>query len=483
MSNKKSLTSNSIYNVAYKMLNVLFPLITAAYIARVLFATGVGKVAYAQNIVKYFEMIAALGIPNYGIREAAKVYNEKKQSCKLFSELFLINFVSTTICLLLYYALILNVPFFFFFLPLYAVVGLSIAFNYLNVDWFYQGYEEFRYIAIRSFVVKMLSLVAIFVFVREKQDYIMYALISCLAIGGNNIYNIINLRKYGIKIVFDGLNLKKHINAVMVLLGSVIAIELYTLLDTTMIGFFCDSKAVAYYTNSMRLVKILITVVTAISGVLLPRLSYHHSLGEEEECGKIVSKVFTVLLFIFLPCEIGLILVSDQVIPILFGSSFIPACKTLRVCSLLICVLGFSNLFGTQVLLTYNQEKKLLITTIAGAVSNICLNLVLVPKYQQNGAAVASVISETIVTCMSVIFAIRYVTIKLSKTEIISMLFSAMIMGVGVWMIQRSGLGLVLKLGTSVSIGIVIYFIMNYLLKTPVMWDVMKLLKKEEIKS
>ena len=483
MANKKSLTTNSIYNVAYKMLNVLFPLITAAYIARVLYAAGVGKVAYAQNIVKYFEMIAALGIPNYGIREAAKVFDDKKQSCRLFSELFLINFISTTICLLLYYALILNVPFFSGERSLYSVVGISIAFNYLNVDWFYQGREEFKYIAIRSFVVKLLSLVAIFVFVKEEQDYIIYALISCLAIGGNNIYNIINLRKFGIKVVFDDLNLKKHINAVMVLLGSVIAIELYTLLDTTMIGFFCDSKAVAYYTNSMRLVKILITVVTAISGVLLPRLSYHHSLGEEEECGKIVSKVFSVLLFIFLPCEIGLILVSNQVIPILFGSSFLPACRTLKICSLLICVLGFSNLFGTQVLLTYDQEKKLLITTIAGAVSNICLNLVLIPRYQQNGAAVASVISETIVTCMSVLFAIKYVQLKLSKKDIYPMLCSAVLMGVGVWIIQKTGLGLVVKLVISVLIGMVIYFIMNYCLKTPVMWDVIKLLKKEEIKT
>lgn len=475
---QKSLVKNSIYNVAYKTLNVVFPLVTAAYIARVLLASGVGKVAYAQNIVKYFSTIAALGIPNYGIREISKVRESKTNSSKVFSELCFINFLSTTICVILYYSFIFLVPSFKEERTLYYIVGLTVIFNYLNVDWFYQGFEEFRYIAVRSFVVKLLSLLAIFLFVKTYNDYPKYALISCLGIGGNNIYNFIHLKKYGIRLSFLQIDYKRHLKPVFILLGSAIAIELYTLLDTTMIGALCTNEAVGYYTDSMRLVKIMITVITAIAGVLLPRMSYYHSIGDQEQCNSIVSKVFSVMLFLFIPCEIGLIQVAEQLVPFLFGNSFIPAITTLRIGSLLICVLGFSNLFGTQVLLTYGQEKKLLYTTIVGAVTNITLNSVLIPNFQQNGAAVASVISEMAVTTLSIVFAVKYIKIKLQKSFMYKTILSAAIMCGGVAVIQLSNLTIMPKLFVSCLTGIALYFLANLITKNPILYDLVKILRK-----
>ena len=202
MKEEKSLKKNSLFNVLYKLLNVVFPLIYTVYLAHVLLPVGVGKVASAQNIVQYFTMFAALGIPNYGIREIAKVRDQIKDRDKVFSELFFVNASSTTVFVIAYYSFVNLHPFFADNRLLYNICGINVLFNYINVDWFYQGEEEYKYIAIRSFVIKVLSTISIFIFIRNENDYILYAFIYFFALGANNILNIINLKKYSIKIHF-----------------------------------------------------------------------------------------------------------------------------------------------------------------------------------------------------------------------------------------------------------------------------------------
>ena len=182
--NRKSLIKNSIYNVFYKALNVFFPLVTATYVSRRLLAAGVGQVFYAQNIAQYFITLAALGIPNYGIREIAKTVSCKVERDKIFNELFLINFLSSVFFSLLYYILICTVPAFIKMKTLHLVAGISICLNVFNVDWFYQGVEEYRYIAFRSFFIKFISLILIFLFINDEKDMVAYAVIHCIATGG-----------------------------------------------------------------------------------------------------------------------------------------------------------------------------------------------------------------------------------------------------------------------------------------------------------
>ena len=457
MKSNQSLIKNSLYNVAYKLLNVIFPLISATYIARVIFANGVGEVSYAQNIVSYFTTSAALGIPNYGIREIAKARKSTQQTSEIFFELLTMNAVSTTACIVAYFILIHFLPAFNSNIRMYYAVGLLLVFNYISVDWFYQGYEEYGYITKRSFIIKLVSLIAMFLFVRQENDAIAYALISSLATGGNNVFNIIHLKKYNLETDFRKINIKRHLKPIFIMFGSVIAVELYTMLDTTMIGILCDSSSVGYYTNSMKLIKLLIAVVTAIGGVLLPRLSQYYAEGKLNECEIIVNKVFRVMLFLFVPCEIGIILTSPLIMPVMFGDSFIPAVTTLKIAALLICTLGFSNLFGTQILLTFGEEKKLLCCTILGAVSNVIMNAILIPQYQQNGAAVASVISEILVTMMSFVFSYKYIKIHLTPGYILSVGLSSIAMAVAVVMVMKIPTNQLLSLILSVASGAICY--------------------------
>lgn len=296
MSKNKSLTTNAIFNIIYRVLNVIFPLISATYVARVLLPEGVGHVSFAQNIVSYFTMLAALGIPSYGTREISKCRDDQNHTNRVFSELFIINAFSTLICLAVYTILILT--HFTSDLQLYLVCGLLIVFNFINIDWFYQGKEEYAYIAVRSSIIKILSILLLFVFVKDRTDYLNYALITCLATGGNYIFNVFHARKY-VRFTLKNLEFKRHLQPIMYLVICVVAAELYSKVDTTMLGSSCSNQIVGFYTNAQKMTSLVITMATAISAIFLPRISYYFLKDRDKynECISLGLKIISFFQF------------------------------------------------------------------------------------------------------------------------------------------------------------------------------------------
>ncbi len=461
---KKSLAVNSIYSMLYKLLNVLFPLITATYAARVLLSDGVGKVAYAQNIVQYFVIVAALGIPNYGIREIAKRQDDQPGTDRVFTELFLINAVSTLACVAVYYGMVLSLGYFAENRALFITVGLSLIFNLMNVDWFYQGKEEYGYIAARSFVVKLASLIALFLFVRDTGDFTIYALIHCLATAGNYLFNIWNLRGR-VRLCFKGIDVKRHLKPVLILLASSISIELYTLLDTTMLGAWCSDSVVGYYNNATKLARIINSVISSLALVLLPRLSYYYNNGKMEEFRSIGDRVLKILTVLAIPAVVGVALLADSMIPVLFGESFLPAVTTLRILSVLVMAVALNNFFGTQILMTVGQEKKLLISVMIGAAVNLTLNSLLIGPYQHNGAAFASAVSEVCVLLATMLFARRYLRFDLRPRFWLTMLVATAAMVGAVLGVKWLGLPPILELGLGICVGAGVYFLLGALLR------------------
>lgn len=475
----KSLVKNSIYNIIYKLVNAVFPMFTAIYVSRVLTPEQVGRVSYAQNIVQYFVIIAALGIPNYGSRELAKIAEHKEKRSLLFRELMLINAVSTTTCVLGYIVLIGVVPVFRADMTLHYLVGGVLVLNYFNVDWFFYGQEEFAFIAKRNVRVKICSLFFLFAFVRDNSDYLWYASLSSAALALNYVINFVGLGKYEISRPTKEINVKRHLKPIIIMLATGIAVELYTLMDTTMLGIMCPEEIVAYYTYPMQLVRIVIVVVTAIGGVLLPRLSYYFQQNMLEEGRTAVNDVFYIMLLLLLPCGIGLFMVADTLIPVLFGTAYMPAVATLRIASLLTIALGFSNLFGTQILVAFGGEKKLFLATVAGAASNIAMNAVLIPMYAQNGAAAASVISEGLVTIITYVYARKYIKIQYRKGLVRPLFVSgiamlAVLAGVK-YLVQSS----VTELVMSVVLSVIVYFVVNYLMGNEWIVEVVRRIRKK----
>lgn len=426
----KSLFKNSIYNFAYKLFTMLFPLITSTYVARILLADGVGKVALAQNYVSYFTVVAGLGMSTYGVREIGKVQRDLEERNRVFWQLLIINAVSTLVCASVYYGMVLFVPFFSEEQTLYIFAGLVLLLNAFNVDWFYQGVEEYGYITLRSLAIKILSVILIFVLVKQKEDYALYTLITCIGTAGNNILNLFHLRKYISKPEFP---IKKsafvrHLQPLFILLSTNIAVELYTKVDTTMLGALSTKAVVGYYSYATKLTNMVVSAVATVSVILLPRLSYYIKNNKKSEFNKIVSVSYKTLLTISIPCCLGINMIADEAVAVLFGDEFLPAATTVKILSVLVVVKAIGNLFGTQVLLTVGLEKKLFYTTVIGAIVNIALNSVLIPTYQNNGAAIASVVSEIVVMMVQMFYARKYVSYALEKGFCISVIMPAIIM-------------------------------------------------------
>lgn len=461
---KKSILINLIYNSIYTALNILFPIITLPYISRILKADGIGKVNYAINIVAWFLVFASLGIPKYGVREISKVKDNEKLLSKVFSELFIINFLLTIICSIIYLISINNIVYMSNNRSLFMVVGFQLILNIFNVDWLYQGIEEFGYITKRSILIKTISLIAIFLFVKDEKDYIYYALILSLATVGNNVFNTIHLKKH-ITFCFYSLELKRHFLPLCFLSSAQLAVSLYALLDTTILGFLCGDSIIGYYTNSQKIIKSIASMCATLGTVLLPRLVAMFSEKNIAGIEKIAEQTVKVILWICTPICVGLAILSEDIVLLLFGRDFIECIDTVRLFSPYILITTLGNLFGVQLLMTFGEEKKLLLSVIVGAFVSLCVNIIFIPQYQQNGAVLASISAELVVMLIQIINCKKYIKIHLSYYYLLKIVTQIILMALVVFTVSNFIENSLLSLAFSILLGGVVYIVSGIFLR------------------
>ena len=473
----KSLKKNAIFNILYDVANLIFPLITSMYVSRVILASGVGEVAYAQNIASYFLTFAALGLPTYGVREIAKVQNNQTLSNKTFTELFLINAVTTTVSAAAYVALVFSPLGKNFDKKLMLCFCFFILFNYLNIDWLYKGKEEYVFIALRSVFIKTVSLAATFIFVRTKEDYIKYAVIVVVALGGNYVFNVIHARKL-IKFHFGNLEFKKHLTPLFIFMLTVVFSSVYSKLDITMLGSMSTKTATGLYTNAHKICDMLIVACSSLSAVFLPRLSYYYE-NDRKEFIALIEKGVRVLSFISIPACVGLFVIAPEAIELFFGKEFIAGASTVRILSVLLIIKSFGNLLCYQLIVCTGNERKMIPAYALASVANIILNALLIGALAQNGAAIASVASEFILNVYQFIKMRKVVSFKISYKALIQALISSAVMGVCVFLITLLAIPLILKTALGVALGLLIYVIINLLFKNEILSEALALIKNK----
>lgn len=439
------------------MLNIGYPLITTAYISRILLPSGVGKISLVQTFISYFTTFAAMGIPNFGIKLIAANQEDVKGRSQAFSELFAINFFSTIITILLFFLfrplLLIKVD-----KTLLMIFSTQILFNIINIDWFYQGIEEYGYIAIRNTFVKFSSLGLMLIFVKTSKDYISYAIIVCCATFGNYVFNIFNVRKYISFSIRIRTALKKHMTKVLILFTSVCATEIYTMLDSTMIGVMCSEEELGYYANSIKLIRVIFSFISAICVVYFPRISYLYSNQKKIEYNKLSDQVLKIALYFSIPAMIGIISLSEEIVAVLFGDEFKPSIITIRILSPLIVIFSVAYVSGHIILISVNKEKDIMFATIIGTISNIILNLFLIYLLGYNGAGVATLLTELIVTVCLCMHSCKYVRRNINKQYIISILLANIFMLTVVCIIKFLITTALVRLIISVLFGSIIFF-------------------------
>lgn len=473
---KKTIVKNGIYNAFFQFINVVYPLITSIYVSRILLPEGIGKIAVAQNLSSYFITLSSLGLPIYGVREISKVKTDQKTLNKLFSNLEMINIISAVISTIIYIALIVNLMSAKVNFVLYGLFSFHILINCINLDWFYQGMEEYKYIAVKNTIVKVMALLFIFIFVKTKQDYIKYTMIFIASYIINYIFDIVYIRNF-VRFNIYELKLDEHLHHIIILGINIFLITLYRKIDVTMLGVMTNDSVVGYYETAHKIIVIIITISGAITAVFLPRLSYYY-LQNIDKFNLLIRKGVEFLSFFVFPLAAGVFLLAPQGITILYGAAFEKSITTLRIFAILILIRTFADLLCYQVLIASGNDKKMLWTYIIATLVNIFLNFTFIPIFLHNGAAVASVISEGLVFVIQLYFVIHIIGINLPIREILQGILASLLMGYSIIAVTKTTSSIYLQFGLSILIGIVIYIFVNILFKNKTLISILKYLKQ-----
>lgn len=396
----KSVKKNYIYNMLYQLLIIVLPIITTPYLARILGPEGNGIYSYTISIVTYFILLGSLGIAMYGEREIAYVQNNKEKRSKVFFELFIFRFITMSLSAIIFYLCFARSG---QYATYYKILLLEMLANCLDISWFFQGMEEFKKTVIRNFIVKIISVVSIFLFVKSANDVGIYLLIYTLSTLFGSITLWFGIGKY-IEIP-KKINIFSHLKSIFVLFVPQVAIQIYVVLDKTMIGAILnDMNEVGYYEQSQKIVKILLTIITAVGTVMMPRIANCYANGDMTRIKEYMKKTFKFIFFCSIPLTLGIIVVANNFVPLFFGKGYDKVPTLMSILSLIIIFISMSNVTGTQFLLATKKQKPFTISVVVGAVVNFCLNLILIKVFKSYGAAIATAIAELSVTVVQLYF-------------------------------------------------------------------------------
>ena len=403
-------------NSLLTMSQFIFPLITFPYVSRVLLATGTGKVSFATSLVSYFTMFAQLGIPTYGIRACAKVRDDREELTRVTQELLIINLITMVLAYVMFFAMLMFVPRLQKEKPLYIIVSITILLNAVGMEWLYKGLEQYTYITIRSIIFKFIALVLMFLMIHEQSDYVLYGGLTVFASAASNLFNLFHAHRFVSLKPVGHYNFRRHMKAIGIFFAMSCATTIYTQLDTVMLGFMATDTDVGYYNAAVRIKTILVSVVTSLGTVLLPRSSYYIQKGNFSEFRRLTIKAMNFVWIISLPLTLYFIIFAKEGIYCLAGSKFEGSINPMQLIMPTLILIGLSSVTGIQILVPTGREIYVLYSEIAGAVTDLILNAILIPVIQSSGAAIGTLVAEFVVLMVQILALHRENILQFSDT-------------------------------------------------------------------
>lgn len=464
-----TLKKNFLLNLINTLSGVLFPLITFPYASRILLADGIGQIQFFQSIIDYISLFAALGIPLYAVREVARIRDFKQKRSKITFEILLLHAMLTIggyICIFLLAAFVEKIQ---VNISLFFLLSLTLFFNAIGVPWFYQAVEDFKYITIRTLVIRILSLISIFIFVKTKSDLMYYAAITVIANVGGNIFNFFRLKKYmDVSLLsLKKLEIQKHLVPALQIFVLNLIVSIYINLDSVMLGFLKDEQAVGYYAGATKLTKAILSVVASFGTVLLPRFSNMIGNKQIEEFNILAMKAVNFTLAVSLPMFVGLFFMAAPIIHLFCGPDFEPSILTLQLLSPIILFIGLSGILGMQILYPQGQEMKVVFSTLTGAILNFSLNWILIPEYAQYGSAFSTCVAEASVLIVMIILGRKYLTFEFLTKQNLHYLIGTIIMFLFLHLLKMADFSEIYLLISGIISGSLIYGGYLYLMKDP----------------
>ena len=476
----KSVKVNYILNLINTGTQMLFPLITFPYVCRVIEADGIGQINFFQSIISYISLFTCLGIPMYAIREIARDRSDVVQMNRTAMEILLLHSMLTLVGYAIVAILCLTVPQIQVNIPLFLILSLTIFFTAIGCEWFYQGIENFKYITIRGLIIKTISLVLLFIFVKSKTDLLYYGCYTVFGVLGGNIFNFFRLRKYIHRenIIFSELHIKRHIKPVLKVFSFSVVTSIYLQLNTVLLGFLKNALAVGYFAAATKVMQMLLQMSACLGSVMMPRASHLIAENKESEFNALIQKSYDFTLAIALPMTVGLIFCAPNLITSLCGVKFENSILPSQIIAPIILMVAISNVFGIQVLFPKGKINIVTLCCGIGAVVDLVLNLCLIPFFSYVGTSIAYLGAEVATTISMFFIGRKYLPITYFKKNHLNYLLGCILMAIVLYAIadlQFSTISILILQGCS---GIVVYFLVLCVRKDIFLMQVFSKIKK-----
>ena len=466
---KRGLKANFVYNFISQILTLIIPLITTPYLARVLHETGNGQISYATSIVTYFTLFAALGFDTYGQRQIAAYQGDKEKKSQIFWEICILK----TCCTLIAYAVLCSVLFTVGFGETYNRLILLLSIQVIaipfDIQFLFRGDEDFRAIAIRTIVMRLIGLVCIFVFVKDEGDTWVYALCFSISMIASNLIMWPSLAKRLARCRIDRKSMLSHIKPTLLIFLPMVAVTLYSVFDKTMIGLLAENADYenGCYEQAYKLNSVALLLVTIISPVMMSRNAHDYKNGDMESVKHHLYQASSYVWMMGIPLIVGFVVLSDSLRSWFLGDGYAEVPVLLMVMSVRFLSSGFAEIFGTQLFIAIGKEKYQTIATVIAAVVNIAINYFLIPILGALGAAIATAICEVTVTVMLALFAYRMHIISFRKILFSGWKYflSAAVMFVPIFFMQRWLGNGIWQFFVIAIVGVIVYALMLFLLR------------------
>ena len=418
----RSIKYNFFMNLLLTGSSVIFPLITFPLVSRALYSDMYGLCNWAFSIVSWLSLIAMLGVNRYGIREVAKNRDNEKKLRHITEEIFFFTLITTLIILFCFIASIFFIDSFAQHRSLFLLCSVSILCNTLGVGWFFQGIEQYTYITIRGVIIKIICFLGVIAFVHAPDDYLIYAALIVLSAAGANLINFF----YMIHVLYKHVSndhknvyvasilkrlayhkfsvVRKHTKPLLTFFIIAAAISIYTVLDTVMLGFLSSDQQVGYYSAAMNVKSALVGVVSALSGVLLPRASNMLQKKLFQEYTSIIKKCIALVLCISIPLSVLLAICATPLLNWYAGADFASAGPVLSIVAIAIIPIGLSVIFCDAIMVPNGLERYCTFIYIFAALIDFIGNLVLIPMLGATGAAISTLTVEVLIMILEFIF-------------------------------------------------------------------------------
>lgn len=476
---KNTLGRNAFLNGIKTACSILFPFISFAYCSRIIGANGLGMYSFGQSIISYLLLIAALGIPNYAIREGTFIRDNKEKLNIFISQVFTISCIMTIVAYLILGILMIIWPKMYDYRWVIIIQSIQILLTTIGADWINSIYEDYFYLAIRYIIIQILSIILLMIFIKSPKDLYLYTFISMMSNAGGNILNLRYLRKKKIKIkLTKQIDLRKHITPIFILFFNCVASTVYLNSDITMLGIFDSNSAIGVYTVSSKIYSMIKSLINAIVMVTLPRFSAYIAQRKIDIYTKKLGEVQEVLMLFASPIMVGIILEGEKIINIVAGNEYATGVLVLKILAVAIPFAVEACFLSYSILMPNRKDKMFLLSTLVAAVLNIILNIILLPKYGMYAAALTTLIAEIVVVIITTYSSKKVVKFSIDKKLIIQILIGCMCIGIVCKIIDSFELIEIVQMILDVIGGIVAYLLVLLILKCK--W-VFKLIKKCKI--